>query len=88
MSVLNDTSDSVIATLAVGTAPEESAVDSGNGNVYEVNSAQGTVSIIAPTTISRYLVTFTESGLPGGDRMVGQRVRRDLGLFREHDPLL
>ena len=44
------------------------------------------VSIAVDFSPVTYGVTFTETGLPGGNRMVGQCVRGSLDALRGHDP--
>ena len=69
VSVINGATNTVIDTIAVGSDPQEISFDSSNGYVYVANYNSGTISIIAtPTTtsVSKYTVTFTETGLPSG----------------------
>jgi YVTN family beta-propeller protein len=68
VSVINGATNSVIATIDVGSYPYGAVFDSSNGYVYVTNYFSGTVSIISTSAliIKHYTVTFTESGLPSG----------------------
>ena len=63
VDVISDATDSVVANVTVGTAPQALVCDGGNpGKVFVANYWSENVSVLAPT----YSVTFTESGLPSG----------------------
>ena len=64
VSVISDGNNTVVATVNVGSTPQGVAYDSGKGEVFVVNSNQGTVSIIVQPNL--YAVTFTETGLFSG----------------------
>jgi len=75
VSVINGSTNKVIASIGVGVAsfdvgvwPWGVAYDPSNGYVYVTDEGSYTVSIISTSTqaIKKYSVTFTESGLPSG----------------------
>ena len=68
VSVINGSTNKVIASIGVGSNPYGAAFDSANGYVYVTNFFSGTVSIISTSSqvMKQYSVTFTESGLPSG----------------------
>jgi YVTN family beta-propeller protein len=47
VSVISDSSDSVMSTVSVGSVPMSLAYDTSNGHVYLSNNGQGTVSVIS-----------------------------------------
>ena len=52
-----------------GREPYDATFDSSDGYMYVANYNSGTISIIvtqATTSVSKYTVTFTETGLPSG----------------------
>jgi len=62
--VKNTPSNTVIASIRVGSYPIGVAYDPSNKCVYVANENSNTVSVI--TTIPLYAIAFTESGLPSG----------------------
>jgi YVTN family beta-propeller protein len=67
VSVVNDTTNDVTATIPVGLQPDAAVYDSGNGDVYVANYGGDNVTVISPgTSVPKYAVTFVESGLPSG----------------------
>jgi DNA-binding beta-propeller fold protein YncE len=49
--VISDSTNAIIATVTVGTGPNAMVYDSGKGEVYVVNGADGTVSVISDSSI-------------------------------------
>lgn len=68
VTVINGKTNTVISSINVGIAPDGVACDCSNGNIYITNYKSGTVSVISiiNQSQSKYLVKFTESGLPSG----------------------
>ena len=62
VSVISDTTNSVINTVNVGSQPFSVTYDSGKGKIYVTNSGSGTVSIISDTTNS-VINTVTEEAI-------------------------
>jgi YVTN family beta-propeller protein len=68
VSVINGTTNKLVTSVTVGINPMGVTLDTFNGNVYVVNDQSGSLSII-PTIyhpVSKYTITFSESGLPSG----------------------
>jgi YVTN family beta-propeller protein len=67
VSVVDDATNDVTATIPVGLQPDAAVYDSGNGDVYVANYGGNNVTVIsAGTAVPKYAVTFTESGLLPG----------------------
>ena len=68
VSVINGTTNTVVTTVSAGVRPYGVAFDSSNGFVYVTNLGSGSVSILSAIihSVSKYTVTFTESGLQSG----------------------
>ncbi|HVN17294.1 MAG TPA: FG-GAP-like repeat-containing protein [Dongiaceae bacterium] len=63
VSVINTISNSVIATISVGTSPEGVAISPDNSTVYVANTIDGTVSVIETAT-NTVKTTVTLQGFP------------------------
>ena len=81
VSVINGTTNKVIANISVGSNPHGAVFDSSNGFVYVTNFYSGTVSIIDEYAQESYTVTFTESGLPSGSTWYVNMTDHDSGTI-------
>ncbi len=65
LSVIAAGAPKLSETVSVGIGPLGEAFDPVTGGLVTANEASGTLSFLAPTS-AQYVVTFRESGLPGG----------------------
>jgi YVTN family beta-propeller protein len=67
VSVVNDSTDTITATIPVGIQPDGITYDPVNGDVLVADYGGGNVTVISPAaTPPTYAITFTESGLSSG----------------------
>lgn len=65
VSVINDSTDSIVATLKVGSDPVGIAYDSENGDVFVTNCGSATVSVISDLT-DKVIATMSGAKCPEG----------------------
>ncbi|MCI4331074.1 MAG: YncE family protein [Thermoplasmata archaeon] len=65
VSVISDSTRSVVATIAVGASPYDAAYDSGRGEIFVGNEKGGTVSVINDTN-NTVVKTISTGGYPIG----------------------
>ena len=61
VSVISGFTNTVIASVPVGSSPTDVALDPTNGDIYVANGGSGTVSVITPSSVSTTAVLFTSS---------------------------
>jgi len=61
VSVISDATNSVVATVNVGSSPDGAAYDSGQGEVFVANFGSNTVSVIsdAPVSVPEFPIAWT-----------------------------